>query len=218
MERSEREMQPASSLRLYSIGHSNHELPAFLALLQRAGVTAVADVRSSPHSRRLPHFSRTNLEAALKHAGLAYAFLGDQLGGRPADPSLYDGDGRVSYERVRATQSFHQGIDRLHRALDRYTVAMLCGEADPLHCHRGLMIVPALAERGVAVAHLRKDGSVESPAEFERRLIELTGTDAGMLDGLFRVTEEDRKTWLAEAYRRQACKFAFRLQPEEDEA
>jgi hypothetical protein len=30
---------------------------------------------------------------------------------------------------------------------------MLCAEEDPLDCHRGLMIAPALAERGVPVVH-----------------------------------------------------------------
>ena len=43
--------------RLFTVGHSNHEPEAFLALLRRYGVMAVADVRSSPYSR-LPHFSR----------------------------------------------------------------------------------------------------------------------------------------------------------------
>ncbi len=44
-------MQPktdADSPRLFSVGHSNHELPAFLDLLLRHGVTAVADVRTHP--------------------------------------------------------------------------------------------------------------------------------------------------------------------------
>src|SRR5438105_2331658 len=89
--------------RLFTVGHSNHEPEALLELLRGAGVTALADVRSSPFSRRLPQFNRPTLEAYLRHNGIAYVFLGGELGGRPASPELYDAAGWADYERVRAT-------------------------------------------------------------------------------------------------------------------
>lgn len=46
---------------VHTIGHSTHELPAFVQLLNRHGVTAVADVRSQPRSR-LEHFGWPALE------------------------------------------------------------------------------------------------------------------------------------------------------------
>jgi uncharacterized protein (DUF488 family) len=190
---------------LLSVGHSNHDWPAFLALLRGAGVTAVADVRSSPCSRRLPHFNRDALEAALRAAGIAYVFLGDLLGGRPRDRGLYGPDGRVDYERVRQTDAFRRGIGRLTAGLGRHTVALLCSEEDPLDCHRGLMIAPALAEMGIPLAHLRKDGSVETREDIERRLL---GDDAS--PSLF---PGER---LAAAYRRMAGKKAYRLRVDED--
>ncbi len=64
---------------LYTIGHSNHELAAFLGLLRQHGVTAVGDVRSQPYSRWLPYYSREALEPALAEAGIAYVFLGKEL-------------------------------------------------------------------------------------------------------------------------------------------
>ena len=54
---------------LYTVGHSNHDLPRLLDLLRSNGVTAVADVRSSPYSRRLPQFNRPELESALNAHG-----------------------------------------------------------------------------------------------------------------------------------------------------
>ena len=51
--------------RPFTVGHSNHEPEVLLGLLRGSGVTAVADVRSSPYSRRQPHFSRGPLEAWL---------------------------------------------------------------------------------------------------------------------------------------------------------
>ena len=200
---------------VFSIGHSNHDLADFLRLLRRAGVTAVADVRSHPFSRRLPQFNRPDLERALQARRVSYLFLGDRLGGRPEDTTLYDADGRVDYEKVRATDDFRAGLDALLLAAGRSPVAMLCSEADPLDCHRGLMIAPALLERGLAPLHLRRDGTVETTAEMEGRLLAETQVGAGVLDGLFaaQVTPAERQHLLAEAYRVMARRKAFRRRP-----
>ena len=185
------------SARLFTIGHSNHEPEAFLDLLRRHGVTAVADVRSSPYSRRQPHFSRAPLEALLRHHGIAYVFLGKELGGRPADPALYHADGWADYERVRATAAFRDGIERLLSGLEKYTIALMCGEEDPLDCHRGLMIAPALVALGVRPRHIRRD-RLETTEQFEQRVQEAAG-----VGGLFGMDEP---------YRALNAKKAFRLE------
>ena len=201
-----------SAPQILSVGHSNHDLAALVGLLRGASITAVADVRSHPFSRRLPQFNRPDLERALQAQRMSYLFFGDRLGGRPGDPDLYDAEGRVDYEKVRATDAFRAGLDSLVQAAGRFTVAMLCSEADPLDCHRGLMITPALLELGVAPLHLRRDGTVETTAAMEERLLAETGVGAGVLDGLFaaQVTPEERRGLLAEAYRLMAQRKAFR--------
>jgi uncharacterized protein (DUF488 family) len=195
-----------------TVGHSHHELPRLVELLRAAEVEAVADVRSHPFSRRLPQYNRPELEHGLAAAGIAYVFLGDLLGGRPDQPGLYDEEGRVDYARVRATNFFARGLDRVAQARKKYRVALLCAEEDPLDCHRGLMIAPALVERGIVPAHLRGDGSVESMAAMEDRLLAETGQD-----GLFAQTEEDRREALETAYRVMAQKKAFRLRPDKED-
>jgi uncharacterized protein (DUF488 family) len=198
---------------LISVGHSNHEWSAFVALMRRAGVTALADVRSSPYSGRYPHFNRESLMRGLYDEDIPYVFLGNLLGGRPGQPSLYDVDGRVNYERVRRTEAFQRGLEQLTHALNGHTVAMLCSEEDPLQCHRGLMIAPALSECGFPPHHLRGDGSLETNEQMERRLLRETGVGAGLIDGLFAatLTAEDHRCLLAEAYRRQARRKAYQL-------
>src|SRR5260221_3036514 len=129
---------------LFTIGHSLHDVARLVRLLRAAGADAIADVRSQPYSKRLPQFNREQLDGALRESRIAYSFLGEELGGRPTDLELYDGDGHVDYQRMRQTALFRQGIERLLKARQRYTVALLCSEEDPLHCHRGLMIAPAL--------------------------------------------------------------------------
>jgi uncharacterized protein (DUF488 family) len=200
---------------IFTIGHSNHALAEFLALLDKHGVTAVADVRSHPFSRRNPHFNREELEPALRQLGTVYVFLGDQLGGRPGQPSLYDDGGRIDYDRVRKTEFFERGLDRLDKARQKFTVALMCSEEDPLDCHRGLMIAPALKERDVLSNHIRASGAVETTAEMEQRLLDETRIGVGLLDGLFADTlaDADRRDLLAEAYRVMSRKKAFRLKP-----
>ena len=139
---------PPRAGRLFSIGHSNHDPATFLRLLRLNGVTALADVRSAPYSPRYPQFNREELRRMLEDAAILYLFLGDQLGGRPTPRDLYDDEGRVDYERLRGTDFFRRGLDRLVSGLDEDSMVMMCGEADPLDCHRGLMIAPALVERG----------------------------------------------------------------------
>ena len=67
------------------MGHSNHTLDKFIALLQQHGVTVVADVRSTPYSRFNPTFNREAIESELKARSIAYIFLGRELGARSED-------------------------------------------------------------------------------------------------------------------------------------
>jgi uncharacterized protein (DUF488 family) len=153
---------------VWTVGHSTHELPAFLTLLRGQGLEVIADVRSQPFSRRNPQFNRDNLRLAILEAGIQYVYLGLELGGRPPEPELYDNDGHVLYGGVARTKRFHSGIQRLQNGIDRFRVALLCSEEDPTDCHRRLLVSKVLAERGIAVVHLRGDGSVVHEKEFGR--------------------------------------------------
>lgn len=144
---------------IYSIGHSDHELDAFIALLRCHGVVTLVDVRSQPYSRWVPQANRETLARAVQEAGLNYTFMGDSLGGRPSDPALYDSDqDRPDYERVAATPDFQAGVEELLELACAETVAMMCSEGDHRRCHRTLLITPVLLERGARVVHIQPDG------------------------------------------------------------
>jgi uncharacterized protein (DUF488 family) len=166
---------------VFTIGHSNHSSERFLALLQGAGITAVADVRSIPRSRRWPHFSRDRLERRLAEAGIAYVFLGAELGGRPDDPALLRA-GRPDYDLMAATPSFRAGLDRVRDGAARYRIALMCAEREPLDCHRFLLVSRHLHERGVGLRHILADGSVEPHEAAEVRLLRQAGI---AVDSLF---------------------------------
>ena len=159
-----------------TIGHSNHEAEAFAGLLLRHGVEEVFDVRSAPYSRYTPQFNHRALAGLLEDAGepgIEYTFLGAELGGRPADRSCYDGDGRVLYENLKETDLFDDGVRRVMRAADERHVALMCSEKEPLDCHRALLIAGVLVERGAAVGHILADGSLETHDEALDRLLDI---------------------------------------------
>lgn len=51
---------------IWTIGHSTHSLPEFLAILEAHGIETVADVRRFPGSRRHPQFGSEALEQPLR--------------------------------------------------------------------------------------------------------------------------------------------------------
>ena len=143
---------------LFTIGHSNIAAERFIAILRDAGVKAVADVRSIPASRFCPWFSAKALAPLLAGANMDYSFFGDELGGRPRDPSLYC-DGVADYEAMARQPRFKAGLGRVLAIAAGQPLCLMCSERDPLDCHRCLLVARALAGRGVTIGHIRHDGA-----------------------------------------------------------
>jgi uncharacterized protein (DUF488 family) len=191
----------AAPAAIYSIGHSNHPIERFVALLHGAGIAAVLDVRSIPQSRHFPQFGRPRLEQALAEAGIDYVFLGDVLGGKPRDPAAQR-DGVVDYELVAATSAFRAGLDRVATEGAPRRAALMCAEKAPLDCHRTVLISRHLAARGHAVMHVLADGTHMPHAAIEDALL----ARYAPADDLLTVTE-DRAARLAMAYRRRGAQM-----------
>jgi uncharacterized protein (DUF488 family) len=158
---------------LFTIGHSNHPIERFLGLLRRHEVEAVADVRSRPYSRFVPHFGKERLARTLADEGFDYLFLGQELGGKPRrdDPAL----ARLDYQMRIREPSFARGIEALLQAVAERRVALMCRERDPLDCHRLHLICRHLRPRALDIRHILPDGATEGHEAAERRLLEGTG-------------------------------------------
>jgi uncharacterized protein (DUF488 family) len=194
-------MTPAA-FDLFTIGHSNHPIERFLELARGAGITAIADVRSTPASRRYPWFNQARLAPRLAAEGIAYVPLGEWLGGRPRDERLYRDDGVVDYVAMARTDEFRAGLDRVADGTKRYRVCLMCAEREPLDCHRCLLVARALAERGFAIGHVLADATIEPHAETEERLIKLARVPAELI--------RDRDQRLAAAYAKRAGTAGYR--------
>jgi uncharacterized protein (DUF488 family) len=196
-------MTSSAKKAIYTIGHSLHDASTFLAYLKANAVDAVVDVRSSPYSRRAPQFSRSEMKRWLAEANIRYYFSGRELGGRPDDPALYEGN-RASYIKMRETDTFVSGLGKLIRAAEYLRIALVCAEADPITCHRFLLVGRALHERGLDVLHLLSNGDVESHQHGEHRLVRSLGLTQSEL---FAAGTEI----VSEAYALQQAKVAFAL-------
>jgi uncharacterized protein (DUF488 family) len=120
-------------------------------------------VRSTPYSRFNPQFNRETLAESLRQTGIAYVFLGAELGGkRPG----------VSHAEIAATDAFRHGLDRLREGTTRYRVAFMCAEREPLDCHRTLLVARHLRASDLAIRHILADGSLEEQDAVERRLVD----------------------------------------------
>lgn len=186
-----------------TVGHSNHSPEAFLRLLLRHNVDQVVDVRSTPYSRYAPHFNHESLNGILENVGIGYTFMGEGLGGRPTDRLCYDANGRVLYNRIADTDPFDDGIRRIIRGADERRLALMCTEKEPLECHRTLLIARTLTERGVAVAHILADGSLENHDTTMDRLMDMLNLPHN--GDMFR----SRANVIADALDNQAQKVAY---------
>lgn len=185
---------------MHTIGHSNHDIDAFIALLRLHDVTAIADVRSHPVSRRFPQFDKKPLQASLMAAGIRYVFLGEGLGARPRDPACYV-RGRADFERIRASVAFTEDLTRLRRGAEDYRVCLMCAERDPADCHRTWLVAQALHDAGATITHILADGAIEPHAALLRRI---AGADSGT-GSLF----DDDAELLTATARREAQRVAY---------
>lgn len=144
-----------SNVPIYTIGYGARAIDAFLETMRRYEIAYLIDVRSKPYSRYKPDFTRERLEEHLRQAGIRYVFMGDSLGGRPADPTCYDSEGKVDYTRLAERPFYLAGIDRLAKARAQgLPVTLMCSEGKPENCHRSKLIGKSLKQRNIPVTHI----------------------------------------------------------------
>ena len=142
---------------IYTIGHSNRTLDAFLDLLRVHGVEQIADVRTIPHSRRHPQFAQAALESSLAQHGIAYRHFPGLGGRRTAERNSRNTAWRHpafrGYADHMQTATFRQSLNALLAAAGAHRTAVMCAEAVWWQCHRRLL-ADALLVRGVSVLHI----------------------------------------------------------------
>lgn len=161
---------------IYTIGYGSRDVGAFLNALTEYGIEYLVDVRSYPESSGYKQdFARGKLGPRVGQVGVGYVYMGDVLGGRPADERFYVG-GRVDYDAYARHPAYLEGVERLLTAYrGGHVLAIMCAEGDPSGCHRTRLVGESLALAGAAVAHIMPDGGTVTHADLVK------GLDGGQL-------------------------------------
>lgn len=151
----------SSPIPIYTVGYGSRSIEELIEVLQQYGIRWVVDVRTAPYSRYKPEFSKDALQHVLEAAGFRYLFMGDSLGGRPNDPSCYDDEGRVTYEKVETREFYQSGIERIKDAFkQQQSIVLMCSEGRPQECHRSKLIGVSLHDADIPVAHIDENNDI----------------------------------------------------------
>ena len=141
---------------VYSIGHGNKSIQAFIEELKYFGIKYLIDIRSKPYSKYSPQFNQNQLKHSLTEEHITYAYLGDLLGGLPDDLTCYT-LGHVDYDKLKNKDFFKKGLNRLILANQRnIKVAIMCSESKPEECHRTKLIGEELRNNGIILNHITR--------------------------------------------------------------
>ena len=136
---------------IYTLGTDLRSFEDFIEILLSYEVSAVIDVRSFPRST-LPHFTKAYLTELLTANGIAYHFLGKELGGFR----------KGGYPAYIITTEFSNGVGMIESiAADNISV-IICAEKFPWKCHRK-WIARELQHRGWEITHIIDKGKVWKP-------------------------------------------------------
>ncbi|MDB4947962.1 MAG: repair protein [Gemmatimonadetes bacterium] len=154
---------------ILTIGHSTRPIDEFLGLLRENGVDLLVDVRRFPGSRRHPQYGSDALARSLADASIDYRHEPD-LGGRraekrgpddaPSPNAAWRNPQFRAYADHMDAPEFLAAVARVLAHARTRAVALMCAEAVPWRCHRGL-IADLLVARGLAVADVIGPGRAE---------------------------------------------------------
>ena len=147
---------------LYTIGHSTRTLDELIEALHAHSIARLADIRSFPMSRRLPHFNRESLEKTLPPAGIQYVWMKD-LGGRRK--AIRDDSPNIAlrnpsfrnYADYMLTSEFQRAAADLIGLAEQSRTTYMCAERAYFHCHR-MLVSDWLTAHGHEVLHIDGTG------------------------------------------------------------
>ena len=148
---------------LYTIGHSTRSLDELISVLKTHLIGTLVDIRAFPASRRLPHFNRESLEAALPAAGIRYVWM-KALGGyrkKTREDSPNSGLRNTSfrnYADYMFTTEFHGAVGELVMLGEGSRTAYMCAERRWFQCHR-MLVSDWLVAHGHEVLHIDGEGA-----------------------------------------------------------
>lgn len=158
---------------LYTIGYSAFNYNEFIEIIKYYGIRCIIDVRSMPYSKNYPDYNKETLKNALKLEEIIYRNYAKEFGARQTERCFFDNEGCLDFQKYVKSETFNKGYEQICRGIKMgYTFALMCAEADPIECHRNIMIAREFFERGFEIRNIMKDGKIQSQIEIEKRLLD----------------------------------------------
>jgi uncharacterized protein (DUF488 family) len=150
---------------LRTFGHGTANEEELAALIVRAQIEEVVDVRTVPRSRIHPHVWAERMALWVpERSGARYAWKSELGGFRKTRPqsmnvALRNANFR-GYADYMQTPAFLDALGRLVASVATTRTAVMCSESVWWRCHRRLIADAAVLLHGVPVEHLMHDGSL----------------------------------------------------------
>ena len=110
--KNKRDSDKDNKKRIYTIGHSDHEISKFLQILTKNRITTLVDVRSNPSSKRNTQYNMLALAADCRKQGITYRHC-PQLGNKNVSITY-------SHRKTRRTTSYNK-VGRRIRNLRKHS-------------------------------------------------------------------------------------------------
>ncbi len=192
-----------SAFDLFTIGYSGFVIEDFIIALKKKSIGALVDIRSSPYSSYFKDYDTANLKCLLNKNMIYYLFLGNELGARPKDHSLYTN--RVAdFSKMAKSESFIDGCTRVREGLNKFSICLMCAEKDPATCHRAILVANNFRNMypEINIFHIHSASKIEPQKELDRRIMAMYKLEQ---ENLLKDEAERRK----EAYLLQEKKIAY---------
>ena len=148
---------------IYTIGHSNHPISKFLALLAKHNIEVLADVRILPRSRFNPQFNDKALSKTLAGNNISYLHFIDLGGHRKPQPDSRNmairSESFRGYADHMLSAEFQNSANKIIEISAQKNIVTMCAEAKPSQCHRSYLADYFLVN-GHEVFHILPDASL----------------------------------------------------------
>lgn len=203
---------------IFTIGHSTHTVEHFIHLLRLHQINCVVDVRSVPYSRYTPQFNTNQLKSFLSENNIFYIFMGNALGARWEDKSLYTKDGYLDFDKVRETHLFNSGIKRVKDGINKgFNIALMCTEKDPIDCHRTILVAPKFYSDGYEVENILENGEIQTQKDIEKRLLDIYFPDRMQVTFFDLLEGQQKDSYLInQAYKCRNKDIGYNIEKEEN--
>lgn len=153
-----------AAMELFTFGHGTQTQAEIAALIRRAKLDRVVDVRTVPKSRLHPWVWSDRMAVWVPDEAQAeYVWERDLGGFRTALPTSHHTALRNpafrGYADYMETERFRSALERLVDSLPKRRVAIMCSETLWWRCHRRLISDAAVLLHGIGVRHLMPKGS-----------------------------------------------------------